>query len=246
MNWNLFKNNLWGVKHIPSIPFDKWAATTICPKDYGYLPNWVEIHEGFVATAWRLDGVHNTSAVANIVTYNPKPTSDEFPFAKVVLTKDNVPFKQMDNLCKELSILNAKRDKNPSYDSTLRIYIMDLNGKVRDKTGQFLPDGFAVRQVVNDLSYMYMTWMDFPEIDDWAVVTQMSLAKDKFRCMMYEEKHKEIHNRIVELRKQIEENRREIERLEAKSRQLYEDAADGLNILEQHGVNVKRLMDEVS
>jgi predicted RNase H-like nuclease (RuvC/YqgF family) len=73
------------------------------------------------------------------------------------------------------------------------------------------------------------------------MVKRLNAAKDKIRKMQKEDGLKTIENRISDRRNMIQEAQKEIGELENKLNRIYEEAAEAMNLLEEHGVKVDSL-----
>lgn len=209
------------------------------------LPEWVEVLPGYKTTAWILNPSTLSSVEINLVTYEPSPTNVEvldMPFAKVMFVANGVPFKQMQNMCRELSKCNSEELELHGI-GVEKNYAMDLAGKIRDKTNGFLPDADVIERVVEDLLDMHNKWEKFPDIDDYDVVQELHLAWKDVEEMTKEEKTGKIKNEIEELRSNIQSCQKKIAKLEKDQNAIYEQAADALNKLEKHGITLKSIED---
>lgn len=215
------------------------------PKKMNALPSWVEMQNGFKASVWELGARHSTGTRIFLVAYEPLPMpssmSIESPFVKIVFTdKQGNPFKQMANLVKAL----AKENKN-EVDlhgvAVAKPYDLTLDGKVRDKIRCGVPNEFAVETLVDDLYVMYQKWWMFPEVEDFSLVVRLSSAWESIQRMEREEISKNIKGRINELREEIKKCQNKISELEKDENKIYEDAADGMNLLEGNGIDVDEL-----
>ena len=175
------------------------------PKIVQPLPSWVEQFPGYKATAWELSAGILARTQVTLVTYELIKTSlegNQPSFAKMMFTVKDVPFKQMESMCKELSKYNKEElELHGMY--VAKDYTINDDGKIRDKTNGFLPDANCVEHVMEDLFMLYKDWEKFPNVSDHSVVAKLEQEENK----------------------------------------LYEDAADALNTLEAHGIEMKEIED---
>ena len=211
------------------------------PKKYEVLPSWVEQYPGFRATAWNIGDKQRTNTIVNLVTYMPSsPDSFEHPFAKIVFTEDNIPFKQMNNLCAAVAKYN--QDELELHGRFVdKPYKMGMDGKIRDKTGEFLPDSYLVNCAVDDLYLTYEDWRRFPDVESSDLVAKLTFAWKAVEEMQKEEISGRIKNKIEDIRISIKESQEKIAELEREQNEMYEKAADALNLLEEYGYDLAKI-----
>lgn len=95
--------------------------------------------------------------------------------------------------------------------------------------------------IVYEMSNLYYEWSMFPNEDTYEEVAKLISAKGKSDRVnrfheekKYEDRIKELREEIVSLQKEIKENEEDLNR-------LYEEAADGMNLLEEKGY--KKMID---
>ena len=211
------------------------------PKKYEIPPSWVENYPGFSASAWKVDEKQRTNTIVNLVTYVPS-SSDAFehPFAKIVFTEDNIPFKQMNNLC--ASVAKYNQDELEAHGRFVdRPYRMGMDGKIRDKTGEFLPDAYLVNCAVDDLYLTYEDWRKFPDVESSDLVAKLTFAWKAIEEMQKEESSGRIKNKIEDIRISIKSSQERIAELEREQNEMYEKAADALNLLEEYGYDLTKI-----
>ena len=97
------------------------------------------------------------------------------------------------------------------------------------------------KYIVDDLYLMYVSWRKFPEIDDYNTVFKLESAWEKVERMQMEEASKQIQNHIKEMRENIKSCQSKIARLEREENKMYESAAEALDVLEEYGIDTKRI-----
>lgn len=219
----------------------KLVKNSPLPKKYEVLPSWVEQYPGFSATAWNIGDKQRTNTIVNLVTYMPySPDTFEHPFAKIVFTEDNIPFKQMNNLCAFVSKY-AQGELELHGRFVDKPYKMGMDGKIRDKTGEFLPDAYLVNCAVDDLYLTYEDWRRFPDVESSDLVAKLTFAWKAVEEMQSEESSGRIKNKIEDIRISIKESQEKIAELERQQNEMYEKAADALNLLEKYGYDLTKI-----
>jgi hypothetical protein len=143
------------------------------------------------------------------------------------------PFVQMKGIWKEL------HEDNQTHSIT---YDITEDGKVHNDMGDF-PSENDIKVAIYDISQMYDDWKDFPNAQDWDTVCKLHEAKIAVDNMRVETKYGHEQQNIDNLRKKIKEIQTQIAQAEKNLNEMYEKAADGMNLLEEHGI-VVNLDDE--
>lgn len=190
------------------------------------LPDWADKVEGYVPTAFGFP--HRRKHVV-VVKYMPKNTLD-LPFIRVVfLDPSGNPAKCMPSIYREL----VKENKSSIVEKPYKI---TEEGNV---TGLFgVPDNDGIERAVYDIECYYDYFKDFPNETDIEVVKRLNDAKDAVRRMVMETKSEHIQSMIKSCRDEIVERQNQIAELEKDLNEIYEEAADGMNLLEEHGIKV--------
>ena len=199
-------------------------------------PEWLEPIEGY-HIAWCCKRDNGRFGDCLVVGYHPNDfsTSEDMGFAMVYVLEDKdisswmeKPFCRMKEIWKEL--YEDKLTHSVTYDITEdgRIY-NDMMG---------FPSDDNIRDAIYDISQMYDNWKDFPNAPDWDTVRKLHEAQQAVDSMRVETKHGWMQKDIEKYRKEIKEAQEEIARVERNLNEMYEKAADGMNLLEQYGVKV--------
>ena len=198
---------------------------------YGVFPNAIEIptwarkYDGYIANA-AFDMDYNPKFV--VVLYVPNNTMGVSFTTLHMIGDDGNPLSMSDAMIKHIF-----------SDQHLRDQIGDIklgeNGELRGCAGLLGMD--LVYKLINMMLEMYSIWMDFPNESDFNVVKKLNNALLKYGRMQHEVECKGIENEIAVCRSEIEVRRKRIEKLENEMNTIYEEAADAMNILEQHGIN---------
>lgn len=207
------------------------------PKDGFYFdimpPDWAEdIPDYHISSCW-WKGAGACGAMV-VMTYMADDICNCVRgFAKVYALVDvdpyektGKPFPQMKGIWKELCRHNKRGQ-----------YTISEDGRICNDIGDF-PSENDVKAAIYDISSMYDSWVKFPEAPDWGVVQKLHEAQQAVDQMRVETKHGWMQKDIEDMRKKIKETQEEIARVERNLNEMYEKAADGMNILEQYGVKV--------
>lgn len=194
-------------------------------------PEWVEKVDGYFVSSckWHDSGRFGSCFV---VKYEPDRLSGDWDwgFVKIYAAggMNEPPFAQMNGIWKELHA--DKQTHSITYDIT-------EDGKVYSDMGEF-PSDHNIRGAIYDISQMYDDWKDFPNAQDWDTVCKLHEAKMAVDNLRVEEKYGYEQKNIDNLRKQIKEIQTQIAQAEKSLNEMYERAADGMNLLEEHGIAV--------
>lgn len=219
------------------------------PMGFLTLPDWVRTFPGFTPTAWIVsEGVNGTRA--ELVTYDKSEPNNggEPPFAMIMFTKNGVPFKQMDNMYKELStsIEEEIADAKSRQAAFAKNYEMSKDGRIRNSNGDGLPNKVMTMAAIRDLAYFYSIWRKFPNAEEYKLVELLSEALTKVVSMREEDDNQMIRKQIEKYRDKIHTCQESIAKLEKEENKIYEEAADALNLLEKHGYGMEKIDEIVS
>ena len=92
---------------------------------------------------------------------------------------------------------------------------------------------------------IYESWRHFPNESSFDMVKRLYEAIVDVKAMQKEEKQKTYAGDIAKQRKKIQELQDKIAKLEKSMNSLYEKAADAMNLLEEHGVDMNAI-DEIA
>ena len=194
-------------------------------------PEWVEHIDGYFVSSckWHDSGSFDGCFV---VKYEPDRLSGDWDwgFVKIYAASgmNEPPFAQMNGIWKELHA--DKQTHSITYDIT-------EDGKVYNDMGEF-PSENDIKYAIYDIGQMYDDWKDFPNAQDWDTVCKLHEAKMAVDNLRVEEKYGHEQKNIDNLRKKIKEIQTQIAEAEKNLNEMYEKAADGMNLLEQHGIAV--------
>ena len=191
-------------------------------------PEWIEVIPGYSLNSckWRKCGGIGTVIVAKYVSIGSCSM-----FAKVYAVSSDLatPFSNMKGIWKTLHDLSKKRSIG---------YSISEDGKVVSSDGFSHPSDLEIDNAVYDIAGLYENWQKFPEAPTLEIVKKLMSAMESVDKMKHEELHKPIHSSIDLMRGKIKSLQKHIADSEKKLNEIYENAADSLNLLEQYGVKV--------
>lgn len=117
------------------------------------------------------------------------------------------------------------------------MYDITEDGRILSDLGVF-PSDENIRNAIYDIGSMYDDWKDFPNAQDWDTVCKLREAKMAVDNLRVEEKYGYEQKNIDNLRKKIKEIQTQIAQAEKSLNEMYEKAADGMNLLEENGIAV--------
>lgn len=206
------------------------------------VPEWVEKFDGFREEAYEL----GTNPRAIVVQYIPTTTLGVgFTMIHIVDSKFGGRVPMMDAMYKVLH--DAPREHALAVENE---YTITEGGLIRGAFG--CPNVGILSNIVAALISLYYEWVDFPNETDYEMVKKLQQARMKVIAMNQQVNSKDIERRIEKQRRKIQEAQESIAELEKELTGIYEEAADSLNLLEEHGVDVsdsdkwdERKMDSV-
>lgn len=207
------------------------------PKEGFYFdimpPDWVEdIPDYHISSCW-WKGAGACGAMIVMTYMADDPCNCVRGFAKVYALVDvdpyektGNPFPQMKGIWKELSRHNKRGQ-----------YTISEDGRIRNDMGDF-PSDNDVKAAIYDISSMYDSWAKFPEAEDWNSVQKLHEAWGIVEQFKDEEKNHWAQDHIGEMRQKIKELQNDIAQVEKNLNEMYEKAADSMNLLEEYGIKV--------
>ena len=191
-------------------------------------PEWIEAIPGYSLNScrWRKCGTSGTVIVARYVSIESHSM-----FAKVFAVSSDLatPFSNMKGIWKTLHDLSKKGSIG---------YSISEDGRIVSDDGFSNPTDLEVDKAVYDIVALYDNWRKFPKASTLEIVKQLMSAMESVDKMRREESHKTIHNSIDLMRGKIKSLQKHIANSEKELNEIYENAADSLNLLEQYGVTV--------
>lgn len=196
-------------------------------------PDWAEdIPDYHISSCW-WKGAGACGAMIVMTYMADDPCNCVRGFAKVYALVDvdpyektGNPFPQMKGIWKELCRHNKRGQ-----------YTISEDGRIRNDIGDF-PSDNDVKAAIYDISSMYDSWAKFPEAEDWNAVQKLHEAWGIVEQFKDEEKNHWAQDHIGEMRQKIKELQNDIAQVEKNLNEMYEKAADSMNLLEEYGIKV--------
>lgn len=203
------------------------------PKRVEAIPKWVESIEGFAPQVF----ICMKNPVTYIVNYMPTTVLGVGFSNIVIVDKKGNPFKQMKPILKKVK-KSVESSKEPEALNVMpkRTYRIDDDGRI---TGPFgIMDTHDVGRLIDDIMPYYRQWRKFPEAKSWSMVEKLTKALEQVKVLKREIQTKDIEGEIEEARESIQNMQKRIQMLEKHQNEMYEKAADAMNILEENGVKI--------
>ena len=142
----------------------------------------------------------------------------------------------------------TKRKFNAS-DSLVRYACMEIPNYVKINSECQLRSTFGslsdieIACIANVISNCYDSWKFFPNETSYDNVLRLLGLIEKIKEMNLNDASGEIKNQIDSARAEIDRQRKLIAKLEKKENEMYERAADAMNILEENGYDPEVIQD---
>lgn len=199
-------------------------------------PEWLEPIEGY-HIAWCRKRDNGMFGDCLVVGYHSNDFGSSNPngFAMVYVLDYKDPSSwRAKPFCRMKEIWREIHEDKKTHSIT---YEMSEDGRIYNDMMGF-PSDDNIRDAIYDISSMYDSWKMFPNAPDWDTVVKLHEAQQAVDQMRVETKHGWMQREIESMRKKIKESQEEIARVERNLNEMYEKAADGMNLLEQYGVKV--------
>lgn len=197
-------------------------------------PDWVERIDGHNTECFDMGGFDCGVVVA---CYKPDHTLG-VGFAKAFLfdRKTGKPFPQMKGLWEETKNRLDSNGLDIMFRAIHPECKMDDDGRLNGPFG--MPDVHSILGVVQEMAIIWNEWRDFPKVEEYSMVRRLIDAWRDIAVMKHETEGKGITREIEEYRAEIKESQEKIAKLEKELNEIYEKAADAMNLLEENGVEV--------
>ena len=227
------------VQHSPGIRISSsWGNVSdqveIRKPEFIPTPEWVERIDGHNTECFDMDGFDCGVVVA---CYKPDHTLG-VGFAKAFIfdRKTGKPFPQMKGLWDETKNRLDSNGLDIMFRAIHPECKIDDDGRL---TGPFgMPDVHSILGVVQEMAIIWNEWRDFPKVEEYSMVRRLIDAWRDIAVMKHETEGKGITREIEEYRAEIKESQEKIAKLEKELNEIYEKAADAMNLLEENGVKV--------
>lgn len=192
-------------------------------------PEWVENIDGYFVSScmWYDSWIVGSCIVVNYIPNDLILGDSGFVKIYAVDGLNETPFVQMKGIWKTLA----------RYNKTNEPYGITEDGRIHNNFGDF-PSDENINDAIYDIGSFYNDWRDFPDAQDWDTVCKLREAKFAVDNMRVEAKYGYGQKRIDNLRNKIKEIQTQIAEAEKSLNEMYENAADGMNLLEKYGVVV--------
>lgn len=199
-------------------------SNPIKPKMIG-TPIWAEREAGFLDVAFEI-AIHFPRAI--VVEYKKLDDLQEFSRLYIV-GPDGMPPPFMKGIWMEL----RKRCSDKSS--------LGYEGYEIDADGRITHNGMLARadeswSIIQQAIDIYKTWLEYPTIGNFDTVVQLHKAQHDICNFKEEEAGKWIETQIEECRAAIKEHQSSISKYEQELNEIYEKAADAMNLFEANGL----------
>lgn len=216
------------------------------------IPEWAAADKEYKPIEAKKLGSGGNSIIA--ITYSPTHTLG-MGYAKVYLveSKTNKPFAHMEGIWQELHNRSKSMSKSSANVGILNPMEYNYRGSAMD--GKYLPssnitisptgelrNAFGIPSfqdlygVIKELYQIYREWRVFPNAETFDSVRKLRDAKNKVYAMNTNASI--LEEEISSIRTSIQERQNKIADLEGQMNKLYEDGAEAMNLLEEHGINI--------
>lgn len=200
------------------------------------IPDWANMDKNYHPSAAERIGIDDRDHPL-AVTYVPNSTVGGVGFKRIFMVEKSTqkPFQKMKEIWNELKMWNEEQSNGEVYGhrTSLKITISD-DGKLRTAFG--VPSTTDIYGIVAKTVSLYNDWRKFPNESDFRSVENLKEAMNRISRMQMSSSQLEAE--INESRSLIKEQQDRISDLEGKLNKLYEEGADAMNLLEEHGVKI--------
>lgn len=191
-------------------------------------PIWVPREDNYLDVSYDMN-LQDPKVI--VVEYKGKPGFSHLTdFTRLYLVEKNgQPVPYMKDMWRELS-LKAK-DPQPFFSGG---YNIDSEGRITIRGS--LVKAKEIWPILREAINMWGQWKNFPDARDLSTVEKLiegQKAIDKFKS---EEAHSWIANQIKDAQETIKAAQEEIVKLEKSLNEIYEQAADAMNLFEENGI----------
>ena len=195
-------------------------------------PIWAERDENYLNVAFDIRLQHPRVIVVEYKKLMESPNELYDGYSRIyILGADGNPVPFMSNMWREL---HNSQEEQEEIGKEFYNYRIDLEGRFT-----FSGNTLAAKDAnlaVKDLCQMYPKWSRFPTAKDYATVEKLCEAQIAIDRLKSEESHQWIADKIKSSQEAIKQEQERIAKLEKDLNELYENAADALNLFEENGL----------
>lgn len=212
------------------------------------VPSWADIDNDYTPTEARRIGSKGNYII--LVSYSPKRTLG-VGYSRVFMVEGRTgkPFPQMKGIWKEIhKRMEAKATStNPSNSPWMaQVNIGETgsylpNNVMSSETGEIrtafgTPKPNELYGIAKEVNAIYRDWCRFRNETDYQTVEQLMEARRKVYALQMNAES--FDKDIADARRTVKEYQDRIADLESRMNKLYEEGADALNLLEEHGIKI--------
>ena len=210
---------------IPPSGFNRRPVVVKTGLDMVGTPLWVPMEDNYLDVAYDMN-LQDPKVV--VVEYKAKPGFPHLTdFTRLYLVEKNgQPVPYMKDMWRELGKIFA--NQSPP------VYQIDSEGRLTQRNMIVKAD--EIWPILKEAIAMWGQWKNFPTIKELDIVRKLiegQKAIDKFKS---EESHSWIANQIKETQETIKSAQEKIVKLEKSLNEIYEQAADAMNLFEENGI----------
>ena len=215
------------------------------------IPTWANMDKDYHPVNAERFGDHGDYPL--MVTYAPNTTLG-IGYKRVFIVEKSTqkPFGKMKEMWRELRNRSEEKAKSKNSSSAYIPSINTVYANLVFPKGYGIPDNITILEngelrsafgvpatsdvygIVYELVAMYNDWRKFPNETEFGSIERLLEAMNKVSRMQMSST--QLEGEINESRDIIKEQQDRISDLEGKLNKLYEDGADAMDLLEEHGV----------
>ena len=212
------------------IDFDDFVVNRVTAPKISILlptntPEFIELPTEYIVRSYKIDG-H-----PNIILTRYKAMSItvvDYDYLTVIDKKTKCKFNASDSLVR--------------HACTMMNNIVKINSKFQLRNSFGSLSDIDIACIANVISNCYNTWKYFPNETSYDNVLKFIGLIDKIQMMKFNESSGTIKHQIESAREEIDRQRKLIADLEKQENEMYEQAADAMNILEENGYDPDKVL----
>ena len=190
-------------------------------------PEFIEQHHGYIASSYEISGY------SNIILTRYKATRIsliDYDYFTVIDYKTKRKFNASDSLVR--------------YACTLMDNGVNINSECQLRSTFGSLSDMQIACIANAISNCYNSWKYFPNETSYDNVLKFIGLIDKIQMMKLNESSGTIKHQIESAREEIDRQMKLIAELEKQENEVYEKAADAMNILEENGYDPDKVLHD--